>query len=108
MNRYVVGNHDRCGRCRLYHPASDYPERAGTRLRHLAGGNDHYCRVHGAVSPGCCPSSCNLQAWDWIQYEGAVPKGTVPPPGYHAQAREDGGQNWWSDVVRPSSSSAYA
>ena len=37
----VVGNRDRCGRCRTRH-----------------GGNDHLCSVHGPVSRGCCEPIC--------------------------------------------------
>jgi hypothetical protein len=39
-------NHDRCGRCGVRH-----------------GGNDHYCRVHGPVSAGCCSPSCQPEQW---------------------------------------------
>ena len=45
-DRYVVGNRDRCGRCKTRH-----------------GGNDHLCPVHGTVSRGCCESAA-FQAVD--------------------------------------------
>ena len=39
-------NRDKCGRCRTRH-----------------GGNNHLCRVHGAVSSGCCPTNCAPDEW---------------------------------------------
>jgi len=42
----VVGNLDRCGRCRAKH-----------------GGNNHLCPVHGTVSKGCCAPPCNPAEW---------------------------------------------
>jgi len=45
----VVGNRDRCGRCGARH-----------------GGNNHLCRVHGAVSEGCCPTDCEPSEWGWF------------------------------------------
>lgn len=52
---FVVGNRDRCGRCRARH-----------------GGNNHLCDVHGPVSAGCCEPRCNKDEWTFITRYGPV------------------------------------
>lgn len=47
-----VGNNDACGRCETRH-----------------GGNQHYCRVHGPVSRGCCEPSCDKAEWVLMEKE---------------------------------------
>ena len=49
MKVNAVGNRDQCGRCGTHH-----------------GGNNHSCRIHGAVSQGCCETQCQPQDYVWI------------------------------------------
>jgi hypothetical protein len=60
-----VANHDSCGRCGRPH-----------------GGNNHLCPVHGAVSAGCCETTCDPAGYVFCAGVGPVHRRDFAPAGW--------------------------